>query len=94
MAYIKFENPDTQRVLEEAAENDPRGALKMVRRWRLFGDKAIRGDLASLAKLLRENEEFLRRRRGRFAILAETAEEKAELETSYRSLGDAWEMED
>ncbi len=94
MAYIKFENPETQRALEGAAENNPNGVFKVVRRWRLFGDKAIRGDLANLARLLRENEEFLRSRRGRFAILAETAEEKVELETSYRSLEGAWRTKD
>ena len=94
MAYMKFENPATQRALEEDAKDDPGGALEVVRRWRLFGDRAIRGDLASLVKLLHENEEFLKRQRGRFAIFAENTEEKAELETSYRSLGDTWEMED
>jgi hypothetical protein len=93
VAYIKFENADTQRALEEVAKNDPGGALEVIRRWRLFGDKAIRGDLASLAKLLRENEEFLKSRRGRFAVLAETDEEKAELDDWQERLGGIWEME-
>ncbi len=94
MAYIRFENPGTQRAFEEVVEKDPGGEFKVVRRWRLFGDTAIRGDLANLARLLRENEELLGQRRGRFAIFGETDEEKAELATSYRPLEDAWEMEE
>lgn len=90
---MKFENPETQRLFEEVAERDP-GAFKVVPRWRLFGERAIRGDLPSLARLLRENEELLGRRRGRFAIFGETEEEKAELTTSYRPLGDVWETEE
>ena len=90
---MKFENPETQRAFEEVAEGEP-DAFKVVRRWRLFGERAIRADLASLARLLRENEELLGRRRGRFAILGETAEEKAELATSYKPLGDLWEPEE
>jgi hypothetical protein len=69
-------------------------AFKVVRRWRLFGERAIRADLASLARLLRENEGLLRHRRGRFAILGETAEEKAELAASYKPLGDHWEAQE
>jgi hypothetical protein len=90
---VKFENPETQRAFEEAAEGEP-DAFKVVRRWRLFGERAIRADLASLFRLLRENEELLTRRRGRFAIFGETAEEKAELATSYKPLGDLWEAEE
>ncbi len=89
---MKFENPETQRAFEEVAEREP-DAFKVVRRWRLFGERAIRADLASLARLLRENEGLLRHRRGRFAILGETAEEKAELATSYKPLGDLWEAD-
>ena len=94
LAYIRFENPDTQHAFEEAAGKDPGSGFKVVRRWRLFGNTAIRGDLTSLARLLRENEELLGQRRGRFAISGETDEEKAELATSYRPLEDAWEMEE
>ena len=90
---MKFENPETQRAFEELAEGGP-DAFKVVRRWRLFGERAIRADLASLARLLHENEELLARRRGRFAIFGETAEEKAELATSYKPLGDLWEAEE
>lgn len=92
MAQMKFENPETQRALLKVAEGDPE--LEVVRRWRLFGDKAIRGDLTSLEKLLRDNEEFLKSRRGRFAVYAENAEEKAGLEDWRERLGDIWEMED
>lgn len=94
MAYLKLENPDAQHLLEEAAKKDPGGEFKVVRRWRLFGDRAIRGDLASLAGLLREHEEVLKERWGRLAILAENGEERAEMETSYRELGDIWQVED
>jgi hypothetical protein len=52
-----------------------------------------RADLASLARLLQENEGLLARRRGRFAMFGETPQEKAELATSYRPLGDLWEAE-
>ena len=90
---MKLENPETQRAFEELAEGRP-DAFKVVRRWRLFGERAIRADLASLARLLHENEELLARRRGRFAIFGETAEEKAELDTSYKPLGDLWEAEE
>ncbi len=90
---MKFENPETQRAFEELAEGGP-DAFKVVRRWRLFGERAIRADLASLARLLHENEELLARKRGRFAIFGETAEEKAELDTSYKPLGDLWEAEE
>lgn len=91
---MKLENPGTQHLLEEAAERNLGGEFKVVRRWRLFGDRAIHGDLASLAELLREHEEILRKRWGRLAILAENNEEKAQLETSYRELGYIWEVED
>ena len=90
---MKFENPQTQHAFEEVAEGEP-DAFKVVSRWRLFGERAIRADLASLARLLQENEELLARRRGRFAIFGETAEEKAELATSYKPLGDPWEAEE
>jgi hypothetical protein len=93
VAYVKFENPQTQHAFEEAAEGDPE-AFEVVRRWRLFGERAIRADLASHARLLRKNEELLARRRGRFAVLGETAEEKVELATSYNPLGDTWEAEE
>jgi hypothetical protein len=90
---VKFENPETQSAFEKVAEGEP-DVFKVVRRWRLFGERAIRADLASLARLLRENEELLASRRGRFAVFGETAEEKAELATSYKPLGDLWEPEE
>lgn len=93
--YIKFENPHAQRAFEEIAQEDPGGALKVVRRWRLFGDRAIRGNPASIARLLHENEELLNRRWGRFAILMENAEESAELDTFfYGRIGEVWEPEE
>ena len=93
--YIKFENPHTQHAFEEIAEKGPGGSLKVVRRWRLFGDRAIRGNPASIARLLHENEELLNRRWGRFAILTENAEESAELGTVfYGRLGEVWELEE
>lgn len=94
MALIKFENPETQRAFEEIARTVPGDELEVIRRWRLFGERAIRGDLASLAKLVRQNEEFLRSRPGRFAILPESDEERAGLETSYRNFGETWQMEE
>lgn len=90
---MKFENPESQRALEEAARKRPGSTLKVVRRYRLFGEKAIRGDLASLAGLVRGNGEFLRSRPGRLAIYPETDEEKADLDDLPKTLGELWERE-
>ena len=91
MACMKFENPESQRGMEEAAEKRP--ALKVVCRYYLFGEKAIRGDLASLAELVREHEEFLAPRPGRFAVYPENDEEKAGLDDFYEQVGSLWERE-
>jgi hypothetical protein len=94
LAYLKFENPETQRAVEDLVRKEPLRKIEVVRRWRWFGGKALRGDLESLETLLRDEESFLSSRRGRLAILPQSEEEKTKLESRREDLGNIWEIEE
>ena len=94
MAYLKFENPETQRTIEELVEREPSRGIEVVRRWRWFGEKVLRGDLESMERLLRDQEEFLSNRRGRLAILPQSEDERAQLAARSKDLGNIWEIEE